>query len=445
MKTRIGIRREDKNPWERRVPLVPSHVRELLRNHPLEIWLQPSPIRIFEDEDYAREGARIEEDLSPCPIILAVKEIPVDFFQPEKTYLFFSHTIKGQAYNMPMLRRMVELRCTLIDYERIVDEKGRRLVFFGCQAGQAGMIDSLWALGRRLDKEGISNPFVDLRPAFEYGSLVEAVESVRRVGWRIREYGLDPSLVPLVCGFAGYGHVSLGAQEIFDLLPVETVHPEDLASFFREGNHASNRLYKVVFKEEHMVKPREPEMEFALQDYYDHPEKYSSCFEDHVPFLTLLVNGIFWAPRYPRLVTKAFLRELWEGEAPPRLKVIGDVSCDVEGAIECTLRATNPGNPVYVYDPVSGKAVDGVEGRGVVVMATDNLPAELALESSLWFSKALSPLIPDLAREDFSKPFEACSLPPSLKRAVILYRGGFTPDYTYMKKFIQDSKGGSGT
>lgn len=437
MKTRIGIRREDKNPWERRVPLIPSHVRELLQNSALELWMQPSTIRIFPDEEYVREGAKIVEDLSSCSLVFAVKEIPEDFFQPGKTYMFFSHTIKGQPYNMPMLKRMMELQCNLIDYERIVDEEGQRLLFFGTQAGQAGMIDSLWALGQRIHYEKIDNPFFELRPTLQYGSLVEAKEQIQKVGWKIHDEGLDPSLVPLICGFAGYGHVSLGAQQIFDLLPFEEIIPEDLHSFYAGRNYASNRVYKVIFKEEHMVKPIASSRSFQLQDYYDHPEKYQSIFDTYLPYLTVLMNCIYWTPQYPHFVSKHFLRGHWEKEKSPHLKIIGDISCDVEGGVECTLRATDPGHPVYVYDPIEEKAVDGIGGRGVVVMATDNLPAELPMESSIYFSEALAPLIPDIARADFSKSFEDCRLPLPVKKAVILYRGDFTPDHKYMKKFTE--------
>ncbi len=437
MKTRIGIRREDKNPWERRVPLIPSHVRELLQNNPVELLMQPSKIRIFPDEDYVREGAEIEEDLSSCSVVIAVKEIPVDFFQPGKAYMFFSHTIKGQPYNMPMLKRMMELECTLIDYERVLDKKGQRLVFFGTQAGQAGMTDSLWALGQRLKVEGLGSPFLEVDLAHQYNSLTEAKESIQKVGWQIHDNGLHPSLVPLICGFAGYGRVSQGAQQIFDLLPVEEISPGELASFHHSRNHSANRVYKVVFKEEHMVKPVSSSHGFELQDYYDHPEKYRSIFESYLPYLTVLVNCVYWAPQYPHFLTKQFLRKLWQEEKPPHLKVIGDISCDVEGAVECTLRATNPGDPVYVYDPIEEKALNGIEGRGVVVMATDNLPAELSLESSIFFSDALMPFIPDLAQADFSGRFEECGLPEAIKKAVILFRGKLTPDYEYMKKFVE--------
>jgi saccharopine dehydrogenase (NAD+, L-lysine-forming) len=437
MKSRIGIRREDKNPWERRVPLIPSHVRELLKGGLLELWLQPSSIRIFPDEDYQREGAKIEEDLSSCSLVFAVKEIPEEFFQPGKTYVFFSHTIKGQPYNMPMLKKMMELECNLIDYERIVNKKGQRLLFFGTQAGQAGMIDSLWALGQRLHYEKEDSPFFQLMLAHQYSSLVEAKEHMQKVGWKIHNKGLDSSRVPLVCGFAGYGHVSLGAQQIFDLLPVEEISPEELLDFYRSGNYTSNRVYKVVFREEHMVKPVSSSGSFELHDYYDHPEKYRSIFHTYLPYLTILINCIYWTPRYPHFVTKHFLGKHWQEQKNPHLKVIGDISCDVEGAIECTVRPTNPGSPVFVYDPIENKAVDGIEGRGVVVMATDNLPAELPLESSIYFSDALAPFVPGMARADFSKSFENCGLPLPIQKAVILYRGRFTPDYEYMKKFVE--------
>lgn len=437
MKTRIGVRREDKNQWERRAPLIPTHVRELVQNHPLEIWIQPSSIRIFPDGDYIREGARVEEDLSSCSIILAVKEIPLSFFQRGKVYVFFSHTIKGQAHNMPMLRKMVETGCTLIDYERIVDDQGRRLLFFGREAGQAGMIDTLWALGRRLQQQGRESPFSSLAQAYRYGSLAEAKEEVRKIGWTIAKKGLDPSLAPLICGFAGYGHVSQGAQEIFDLLPFEAIPPEEVFDFFEKKNFSSHRVYKVVFKEEHMVEPVSGDQKFELQDYYDHPKKYRSRFESYLPYLTVLVNCIYWTPRYPRFVTKKHLRELWKAERMPRLQVIGDISCDVEGSVECTLHATDPGNPVFVYDPLEERAADGFEGRGVVIMAVDNLPAEISLESSIAFSQALKRFVPALARADFSGDFTRCSLPQPVKKAVVLYRGEFTPDYQYMKKFIR--------
>jgi len=433
---KIGIRKEDKNPWERRSPLIPSHVKELIQKNKIDIDIQSSSNRIFSAEDFAREGARIVDSLRDCPVIFAVKEIPPHLFEQHKVYIFFSHTIKGQPTNMPMLKKMAELECTLIDYERIIDENGLRLVFFGHQAGQAGMIDTLWALGQRWDVQGIQNPFSSIKQAFKYPSLVAAKEEISAVGWAIKNRGLNPSLVPLVCGFAGYGHVSKGAQEIFSLLPIEELRPGKIEELFKTKRFASDRLYKVVFKEEHMVEPIQEQQSFDLQDYYDYPEKYRSVFERYLQYLTMLVNCIYWAPQYPRLVTRKFLNQLWTGIGPPRLQVIGDISCDVEGAIECTVQATSQVKPVFVFDPIEGKTVDGYEGRGVVIMAVDNLPAEIPLESSVFFSQSLKPLVPAIAKADFSGSFDKCALPPSVKNAVILYRGKFTPEYEYMNNFI---------
>jgi alanine dehydrogenase len=432
----FGIRREDKNPWERRVPLIPSHIRELVKVHGLKFYIQPSEIRVFADDDFRLEGGKIQESLAPCSVILAVKEIPLDFLEPGKAYFLFSHTIKGQRHNMPMLRRMAGLGCTLVDYERIVDDRGRRMVFFGRQAGGAGMIDTLWALSIRLLAEGVPNPFSCLRQTYMYQSLVEAKEDMAEIGFQIRRHGLPAQLVPFACGFMGYGHVSQGAQEIFDLLPVEDIEPEEFAGFFRKKNFSPYRVYKTVFREEHLVRSREAGKAFNLEEYYRHPENYEPVFEPYLPYLTVLINGIYWSPKYPRFVTKKSIQKLFSGTKVPRLRIIGDISCDIGGAVECTLRATDPKDPVFVYDPENDAAIFGFEGRGPFIMAVDNLPAEIPLESSVFFSQALKPFMPAVGMADFSGPFEQCELPPPVKRAVILYRGEFTPAYEYMQEFL---------
>jgi len=444
MKNIIGIRKEDMNPWERRVPLIPSHIRELIKNHGLEFRIQRSKNRCFADEDFRLEGARLGNSLKPCSVILGVKEIPPSSFERGKTYLFFSHTIKGQARNMPMLGRMADLRCTLIDYEKIVDGKGRRLVFFGRQAGAAGMIDTLWALGKRLDVEGRDNPFSGLRQTGKYQSLVEAKEDIAEVGSRIRRFGLPRALTPLVCGITGYGHVSQGAQEIFDLLPAEDIEPGGFAALFKTKKFSPYRVYKTIFREENLVRPRSARQRFDLEEYYAHPERYEAVLETYLPWLTVLVNGVYWAPQYPHFVTKRFIQTLYSRKSPPRLKVIGDISCDVEGGVECTLVSTTPKDPAFVYDPVRDAAVPGFKGRGPVILAVYNFPAEIPLESSVFFSQALKPFIPAIAKADFDGDFSACRLPRAVKKAVILYRGEFPSRYKYMRDFLKPMGAGEG-
>ena len=435
MPSSIGIRREDKSKWERRVPIVPDHVYQLREEHGIQVLVQPSGIRIFPDRAYREVGARIEEDLSPCPVVFGVKEIPADLFHPGHTYIFFAHVIKGQPHNMPMLQSLLDRGCQLIDYEKVTDEQGRRLIFFGRHAGLAGMIDTLWALGRRLDWEGTANPFDDLQQTYRYDDLSDAKDAISALGDRIVRQGLPKPITPLICGFAGYGHVFHGANEIIDLLPVEEIAPEEVADVARNSS-VRNAVYKVVFKEEHTVEPISPDGSFELQDYYDHPEKYRSCFDAYLPHLTLLVNCVYWEQKYPRLVTKQDLRELYRASEQPRLRVIGDISCDIEGAIEATVKCTEPGAPVYVYDPFEDQAIPGVTGEGPVILAVDILPSELPREASTYFSSVLMDYVPAIAKADYALPFEALDLPPEIKRALIVHRGELTPSYRYLEDYL---------
>lgn len=431
---RIGIRREDKSPWEARTPLVPADVQHLIADHGLEFTIQNASNRAFPAEEYRGAGAALADDLRDCPIIMGVKEIPPDQFETGKTYVFFSHTIKGQRKNLPMLRRLMELRCNLIDYEKIVDPQGRRLVFFGRYAGLAGMIDTLRVLGLRLQLEGIATPFMKVRPAHQYRNWPHAREELRGIAEEIRREGIPQPSRPLVFGFAGYGKVSGGAQEVFDLLPFEQISPDTLPALPPVGD----RCYKVVFREEDMVQPCDPATSFDVQDYYRHPERYRPTFIQHVPYLTVLINGIYWEPRFPKLIDREQFRNLYSGATPPRLRVIGDISCDLDGSLACTTRYMTPDNPVYVYHPTSGETLDGVSGSGPVVLAIDFLPCELPVDASVEFSKALTPLIPALAQANFSAPLEASGLPLELAGATILLQGKLTDKYKYLSDYLLD-------
>src|SRR5215471_9608452 len=204
---KIGLRREDKNEWERRVPLTPSHVKSLIEKG-LRVFVQPSSIRIFKNDEYLEAGATIQEDLTNCDVVFAVKEIPADFFRHGGTYMFFSHTFKGQPYNMPMLRKVLDLGATLIDYEKVTDEQNRRLIFFGNYAGTAGMFETLYTLGKRLAWEGMPNPLASLTRPLEYSGLEEAKAALRSVGEQIGREGLPAAISPLLIGFSGYGNAS---------------------------------------------------------------------------------------------------------------------------------------------------------------------------------------------------------------------------------------------
>lgn len=410
----IGIRREDKNRWERRAPLTPDHVAELTRRG-VTVAVEPSPLRAFPDEEYRAAGARIVDDLSSCPVVFGVKEIPLERLNPNTAYFFFAHVTKGQPANMPMLRRLMELGSTLVEYEKIVDERGRRLLFFGRHAGFAGMLDTLATLGRRLSHEGIHSPFASFKFAHEYANLEEAHAELARVAGVIRRGGVPEALHPLVIGFTGSGNVSKGAQEIFDQLPYEEIIPEDLPSLFTNEDLPRNVLYKVTF---------------ARSD------RFSGGMAPHLGYLTALVNGIYWEPGQPKVVTIDALRALFQGGATPRLRVIGDITCDLDGSIEANVKITTPGDPVYVYDVESGEALPGVAGRGPVILAVDNLPCEVPVDASQHFGDALLRFLPALARCDWQQPFETLALKDEIRRAVVVHRGRLTPSYVHLGRHL---------
>ena len=441
MKGCLGIRQETIDPAERRAPLSPQQVEKLIRLQNLRVVVAPAINRYVPVEAYQRAGAIISDDLTGCNLILGIKEVPVDELLEGKAYCFFSHTIKGQEHNMPMLRRILALGCTLLDYEKVKDEAGKRLIHFGRFAGHAGMIDSLWALGRRLLGEGFDTPFAAIRRSYEYRGLEEAKAAVREVGETIRRVGFPSKVSPVTCGIIGNGNVSKGVQEILDLLPVVPVMPADLHSFVKtsqpvkpEYRHA---VFKVQFKRKDRLRSSSPGVGYDRQEYLQHPDRYEAIFEPFVPLLTIIMHGAYWEPKYPRLVTKNFMKSLHASGQPSKLKIIGDITCDIEGAIELTMKATKLENPIYVYEPLTGRVIDGWQGEGPVIMAVDKLPTALPREATEDFGKSLSHYIPSLARTDWRSPLADLTIPPQFKHAVITHRGKLAPRYQYLSAFLQ--------
>lgn len=436
MRKRIGIRHEDKYAMERRTAIIPAHAAKLITKAELSISVETSQKRIFTDNEFRDAGAQVQQDLKNCPVIFGVKEIPEKYFEPDKTYVFFSHVIKGQSYNMPMLKQMMHLGCNLIDYECILDDQGKRLIFFGKFAGLAGMINALWSAGKRLEVLGHPvNPFTQIKQSCKYHSLAEAKHDISAVGQQIAREGLPRELLPFVIGFTGYGNVSAGAQEIASLLPSVEISPEQLLDLKKKKDHPNNIIYKVVFKEEHISRPKNSTQDFDLQDYYQFPEKYENNFEQYVPYLSILMNGMYWDNRYPRILTKSFIKEHFRQDLV-RLFVIGDITCDPNGSIEMTHKGTPIEDPVFVYNTETEKPVMGFEGNGLLVMAVDILPSELPRDSSIAFSEALLPFVAPIAEADYSVSFDKLALPAAIKKALILHKGQLTPAYKYIERYL---------
>ena len=422
----IGIRREDKGIWERRAPLVPEDVLHLVKDHGLTIHVQSSERRCFPDQAYRAAGANLTPDMAGADVILGVKEIPLAAIEPGKAYMLFSHTIKGQPNNMPMLKQLLELGCTLLDYELVEDEKGVRTIAFGRFAGLAGAIDTLWALGKRLAAEGFPTPFARVRHMVEYGDVASAQTETLALARDLAEEGLPEGLVPLVIAVTGKGgKVFGGAMEIFELLPHRNVDPHALASEVASYEGDGREILLARYGPEHLVEPLEADAAYSWEHYLANPARYRSRFGVDLPFLTAILHGIFWREGYPRFILREDLARLWRERDSPRLRVITDVTCDLGGSNESLVRVTDPGQPAYVFDPLSGQTREGVEGFGPVVLAVDILPAETPVDASRHFSKVLSPIVPALASARLEP--ESAVLPLPLRKSFVAVRGRLIP------------------
>jgi len=432
----IAIRKENIELTEKRSPLSPEHIAALVEKQGIQVLLEPWQRRHFSDATFARSGAVVQEDLCDANIIFGVKEIPIEDLPENQAAVFFSHTIKGQSYNMPLLQAVLDKNVTLIDYEKVTDAQGRRLIFFGPFAGMVGAINSIWLLGQRLLLEGISNPFEPVQQANQYASLADIKMVFEQVNQSIQNDGLPDTGKPWVIVITGNGTVSKGAQEIINLLPVQPLSPKEFRQKQADGSLATNVLYTVLVDCDEFVQPLDAGTNFEWADYFAHPEKYKARFADILADTTVLINGIYWDRQYPKLVTKADIRALYEKDTQPNLRVIADVTCDVEGSVECNLKSTASDNPVYVYDAFEQTIEDGIAGQGPVILAVDKLPSELPGEATQFFADSLMPYVAELAAVDFTRSFDELEMPAPFKRAIIAHQGALAPDFKYLQAYL---------
>lgn len=439
----LGVRREDKNKWERRVPIAPRHVQQLV-SQGLRVVVQPSNRRVFHDEEYRAAGAEVKEDLSECRAICAVKEVPVELLLPGRTWCFFSHTIKAQPAGMPLLDAILEKKIRLLDYECITStgvRGGPRLVAFGEFAGCAGAIDFLRGLGERFLALGFSTPLLHIGSAFMYPSLDEAKRAVSMAGEAIRQNGLPLPLSPFTVVFTGTGNVTRGALEIFKLLPHEMVEPSKLPEICsRTGSRQldSHKLFLSTARAEHMVRRRDGG-KFDKAHYYAEPDHYEPTFQDSVlPYCTVLVNGMYWDARFPRLFTHEDLhRHVVSGR--DRLLGVCDITCDADGSVP-TRQFSSIEQPFYIFNALDEQVSTCLDGPGVLFHAVDHLPSELPREASEHFGDCLLPFLPALATERAptsprsDAEFSLSVLPEPVRGAIVAEGGALTKHYKYIQQ-----------
>lgn len=441
---KLGIRREEFSKWERRVVLVPAHCRKLLfqfRGH-LQIKVQPSDTRIYSNSKYEEVGCEVAEDITDCDLILGVKQVPVDKLYPNKTYMFFSHTIKAQEQNMAMLDSILEKNISLIDYEKITDDKGNRLVAFGQFAGNAGAIDILMGLGSFLLNRGIGSPFINISQSHHYKNIDNAKDSIRSVGTAIESVGLCDKIVPFIVGVTGSGRCANGTMDILKLLPHEFITPEELPDLMEEASKNPSRygkqIYICQFSQKHLATLKEPNGKpFDKDHYYTNPEAYLPIFErEYLQYLSVLVNNIYWDDRFPRLITEEYLKQHVGQKKPLRLLAISDVTADFRGSIDFLKKFTTIDYPFFVYDAKTGNIDDNYKtaNSGILYCSIENHPSQFPLDASNYFSTNLINFLPHIIRADRTQPLLQQGLGGPIERATITLGGKLTNLFTYIEK-----------
>ena len=403
MTIRIGLLREGKVPPDKRVPFTPEQVREILQVFPgVEVHCQKSPIRCFQDEEYASSGIPVHDGLEHCDILMGIKEVPVDALLAGKTYLFFSHTIKKQPYNRKLLQAIVEKRIRLIDYEALKDPMGNRLVAFGRYAGLVGAYNGLWAFGR---KHGLYT----LRRAFECFDVNDLKIELRKV-----------LLPPVKIILTGTGRVARGAMETLDTAGIRKVSPED----FLQQTYSEPVYVQLGSGDYHF---RLEGGAFSRAEFHLHPERYGSRFGEFARGSRLLLAGAYWSPKAPVLFTR---EDMLTGGFT--IDTIADITCDIRGSVPSTLRATTIADPLYEYDPATDsemKPENGHEGKTVTVMSIDNLPCELPRSASGEFGRDLIDRI--------MKPLLDGDIDGIIRRGTIAEDGRLTEEFGYLQGYLK--------
>ncbi|XP_040894039.1 alpha-aminoadipic semialdehyde synthase, mitochondrial [Toxotes jaculatrix] len=439
----MAIRREDINPWERRAPLAPRHVKELT-NAGVKVLVQPSNRRAIHEKYYMKAGAVIQKDISEASLIIGVKRPPEDKVIPRKTYAFFSHTIKAQEANMGLLDDLLTKEVRLIDYEKMVDANGYRIVAFGQWAGVAGMINILHGLGLRFLALGHHTPFMHIGMAHNYRNVSQAIQAVRDCGYEISMGLMPKSIGPVTFCFTGTGNVSKGAQDIINELPVEYVEPHELKDVSETGD--MTKVYATVLSRHHHL-VRKSDGIYDPLEYEIHPELYTSHFRTSVaPYTTCLINGIYWDPHTPRLLRRLDAQKLMRPPKtlsdahmrspglPHKLLAICDISADTGGSIEFMNECTTIDKPFCMYDADQHIDHDSVEGNGILMCSIDNLPAQLPIEATEYFGDRLFPYIWEMLPSDATRPLEEEDFSPQVRDAVITSNGVLTPKFEYIEK-----------
>ena len=397
---KLGLIREGKVPPDKRVPFTPLQVQEIMQRFPLvKVVCQSSSIRCFADDEYRDVGVDVVSDVSDCDILMGIKEVPKSELLENKTYLFFSHTIKMQPYNRALLKSILDKKIRLIDYEALKDNQGNRLVAFGRYAGIVGAYNGLWTFGKRY---GIFS----LKRAHECFDVNDLKLELRKV-----------KLAPIKIILTGSGRVGKGAMETLDTAGIRKVSPLDFIS----RTYDEPVYVQLHSNDYHERKDGGP---FNRSEFHQYPDRYRSRFNEFTRVADVLIAGAFWNPGAPVLFS---LQEMTDPVF--KIKVIADITCDINGSVPSTIKATTIADPVYDFDPGTATAHTAFSNEAfVTVMAIDNLPCELPRSASEEFGHDLIDRV--------LKPLLSEDPDGIIERGTLARGGGLTPRFQYLQSYV---------
>ena len=396
---KFGIVKERKSPPDRRVVFTPEELVRLLAEHPeAEVKVETSDIRIFSDEEYTNLGISVTSDLTDCEVLFGVKEIPVDALISNKKYFFFSHTIKKQPYNRKLLQAILDKNIELYDHETIVDATNKRLIGFGRYAGIVGAYNGFRGFGMKYDLFNLPK--------------AETLKNQADLLARLKRQTL-PNIKIVV---TGYGKVGMGIKEMIDGMKIKEVNVEDFLT-----KNFSSPVYTQIDVLDY--NKRLDDKILDKKDFYQNPENYTSDFERFSKVADVFIAGHFHGNGAPDILTNAMLN------APDcKIKVVADVSCDVDGPIACTLKASTIADPFFGYLPFEHKEVSYTHPGSILVMSVDNLPCELPKDASEGFGEMfMEHVIPAFFNDDKDG---------ILHRAKITENGKLTPRFAYLQEYV---------
>ena len=398
---KIGIIREGKTPPDSRVPLTPKQCAFIANKYPIDIKVQSSPNRCYSDEEYAREGINVVDDVSDCDVLMGVKEVPIENLVEGKIYFFFSHTIKKQSYNRKLLQEVLKKKIQLIDYETLKNEKGQRVIAFGKFAGMVGAHNGIMTYGMR------TRAF-DLKRMKDFYDYAEAQEVYKKL-----------ELPPLKIVLTGTGRVGQGAALVLEDMGIKKVDPTEYLS--KDFNYpVFTQLESGDYAE------RIDGSNFELSHFFSEPQLYKGIFPPYTKVSDIMINGVYWDNQAPVFFTPEEMKS-----SDFSIKTIADITCDIApvSSIPSTLRPSTIADPIYGYDPETGSETEPFKENVVDIMAIDNLPNELPRDASKAFGEQfLEHVVEELMDRNNSE---------TIIGATIAINGHLGRDYQYLSDYAE--------